>query len=264
MFIPDIFTPHYVNNVFHSLEYLKYKDTVSNEDTILVVGQGQSSLEVILDLLSNNVNQPAKIIWIGRKEHLSSMDDNPFVDNLYTPWFTENFYRSNEVDKLNYIEKIKYTSDGVSPKSAADLAQLIIKEKLSSKIFMCNTVEVENIVRESNNFKISSQGKNFKVNKIILCTGSEQKFPYLLLSEKLKDEIVMENNRPKVSSTGKLILKKSFLNIYINGLLVNDFGLTEKNLATCAWRNAKIVNEITGCNFYNTNFEKLVKVFEEV
>lgn len=121
-FIPESFGCLIKNkNVFHSCDYCYNKDELNNKD-ILIVGGGQSSAEIFLDLVNGKI-QPKSITWVSRRYNLLQINESWFDNYLYTPGYVSYFMGLDRKERVKLLELQKMTSDGINPE---DLVRIYI------------------------------------------------------------------------------------------------------------------------------------------
>lgn len=247
--IPNFAKKYIGDDVFHSSVYMKHRKQLRGK--ILVVGNGQSACEIVMDLL--NSNNDLGIIWISNASTFHSLDDNAIINSLYSPSYTKEIKKTSQNYKKTLFNNLLYTSDGVSSLTANQLFETIYNKKkeicLSLDTTLCNLDKSDDGYNANMFLKKFNKYKNIAVNKIILCTGYKQSIPTFLLESDLLDascsNLLNEDFSCKVNANTKG-------KIYIQNFSRNIIGPIDSNLSIMPWRNAVIINSILQSNFYNS------------
>ncbi len=100
--------------VFHSSNYLSSVGKQKNLNKVAVIGAGQSSAEIFLDLHNNH---QTNIDLIMRSWAFQPADDSPFVNEIFNPHFTDYLYHNSPSRRQQIMTAYK-----TSNYSAPDLA----------------------------------------------------------------------------------------------------------------------------------------------
>ncbi|MGS0743352.1 lysine N(6)-hydroxylase/L-ornithine N(5)-oxygenase family protein [Glaciimonas sp. GG7] len=101
--------------VFHAAHYLeKMASLVQTKGVprrIAVIGGGQSGAEIFMDLV--NRFDTAEVTLITRGEALMPSDDSPFVNEIFSPQFTDLIYGQPQAQRRATLEKFRSTNYAV-------------------------------------------------------------------------------------------------------------------------------------------------------
>ena len=246
--IPNFAKKYIGDEVFHSSVYMKHRKQINGR--ILIVGNGQSACEIVMDLLDNAPD--LDIIWISNASTFHSLDDNAIINSLYSPSYTKEIIKTEENYKKILFNNLLYTSDGISRLTANQLFESIYNKKkeicLSLDTSLCNLNKSDAGYNANIFLKKFNKYKNIAVNKIILCTGYNQSIPDFLVESDLIDiacDKLLNNDfscKIKANTKGK---------IYIQNFSRNIIGPIDSNLSIMPYRNAVIINSILKSNFYS-------------
>src|SRR5690606_16199125 len=89
--------PHFVNKNELSNSFLHAKsETLKNLDltdkNVIVIGGGQTGLEVITHALKGKWNTPKSVRLISKRGNLSPLDESSFTNEYFTPNYVDAFY----------------------------------------------------------------------------------------------------------------------------------------------------------------------------
>lgn len=246
--IPDFAKKYSSDDVFHSSVYLKYREKLKGK--VLIVGNGQSACEIVMDLLNNVQN--IDIVWVSERSSFHSLDDNVIINSLYSPAYTKEIRKTHKSYKEKLFGNILYTSDGISSVTANQLFETIYNKKkqlyVSLDTSLYDLTKTDATYRASLMLKKLNENTYLNVNKVILCTGYKQSMPKFLLQSGILNEENQDLLNDDFSCKTKLHAQGK---IYIQNFARNIIGPIDSNLSIMPWRNCIIINSILESNFYN-------------
>ncbi|WP_103069463.1 lysine N(6)-hydroxylase/L-ornithine N(5)-oxygenase family protein [Aquimarina sediminis] len=265
--VPKFEAVYFGDNVFHSSEFLKRNISYENKK-VVIIGGGQSGAEIVNHLINlPDKNVPRRIDWVSKRYNFLPMDDSPFTNELYTPSYSEYFFKLHKENKRRLIKDQKLTSDGISESLLLDIYQKLYEiEVVSDKNKLCYfhpSCELNDIFKEGNRYKIVlNQLLNLEKNVIdadivILATGYKEKLPDFMESIKGRyknDEQLLETNDDFSLPWYGPDKNK----IYVQNGARKIWGVPNPNLSLNAWRAAKIINSILEKEQYRLDGESSV------
>ena len=223
---------------------------------VVLVGGGQTSAEIFVDLLSRSDNQNIeKIIWVTRRENLLPFDDSAFVNELYTPSYNSYFRTLPKNVRSQKVESQKLASDGISlgilNEVYKELYKRVYIDQQHNRFFIAPDRELSklNQTEEGWNLEFSHLSnnctENISADNVILSLGQTIQLPRLL------GEVLMslEISTTKFEINDDFSLKSEYLcknKIYLQGMSKLANGIAEPNLGMSPWRNSIILNSIFG------------------
>lgn len=265
-YIPECCKPYVGSSVVHSSQFLT-SNVCFDQKRLLVVGGGQSGAEVILHLLKDEDKAPASIAWVCSNYNFMPLENTPFSNELYTPGYSDYFYKLHEDDKKLLLEKQKFTSDGVSEKTLDDIYETIYQYKILREVdildfyvgsYLTRVDQLGRFVSAAIVDKVSKIIKEtINVDIIILATGFRYQIPkcldpllpYLSITEG-KFNVA---NDYSIISDGRLDGK-----VFLHNGAKHVRGVADPNLSLIAWRSGKIINSLVGKNLYDTDTDKSI------
>jgi L-ornithine N5-oxygenase len=111
--IPDVFRSVLGPRVFHFTEYLaRIRHGTTNGRCpyrrICVVGGSQSSVEIVLDLMTRYPD--CEVVNVMRNYGYRLKDTSPFSEHVYFPEFVDYFFDASPASKARLWEELKYTN----------------------------------------------------------------------------------------------------------------------------------------------------------
>ncbi len=221
---------------------------------VALVGGGQTSAEIFIDLLSRSDDQEiSKIIWLTRRENLLPFDDSPFVNELYTPSYARYFSSLKETTRKSKNNSQKLASDGISLETLGeiykDLYRRIYVEQHHCKYIIAPDRELKALACEDSRWKLKlhhlANGKreNIESDYVVLSLGQKAVLPDIMSNIASNSGINMDGF--DVNDDFSLISDKHNGNkIYLQGMTKSKNGIAEPNLGMSPWRNSLILNSI--------------------
>ena len=101
--------------VFHHSRYLERmaaQPSISGQSLrVAIIGSGQSAAEAFIDL--NDCFPSVQVDWILRGSALKPADDSPFVNEVFSPQFTDLIYQQNSAERERLINEYQSTNYSV-------------------------------------------------------------------------------------------------------------------------------------------------------
>ena len=79
-YLPEFVSALDTDKIFHSSKYLFKRETLHNKK-VVVVGGGQSGLEILLDLMKSDIS-PASLSLLDKQPFIAQTEDSPFAENI--------------------------------------------------------------------------------------------------------------------------------------------------------------------------------------
>jgi len=247
------------NNCFHSSEF-RWRMKRCNAEQIVVIGGGQSAADIVLSLLSEEYGTFKSIIWLTRRPTLIALDNSPFVNEFHTPQYSAYFNTLSRHTRAETLKSQTYASDGILHSTLEQIYKLIFQRSCGSDcgcdIEVYPSTEAIEMALLGDRYLLNTRNivtrelVKITATKIILCTGYSNALPdcnaplepYLTLLPEGKYQL--ETNY-RVSWSGP-----SEHRIYAQAAGSHLFGVGDAQLCMTSWRNARIVNDLTGVERY--------------
>ena len=237
---------------------------------IAIIGGGQTSAEIMLVLLSGRFGKAQSLQWITRRSNFLGMDENPFANEFFTPAYVRHFYKMSNSNKIKVIQQQKLFSDGITAATLDTLHKAIYQQSYKNGVHEIISLtpgqEVVGLSRDGDGYQIETKEvtenavNRICVDKVILCTGYNAVLPPFL--DRLK-------SRMNIDRQGNFAIGPDYQiewdgpsknAIYAQNLSRNSHGIADAQICLIAWRSAIIINQILGCNHFNTKPPKGLRV----
>jgi lysine N6-hydroxylase len=259
--IPAFAGPHLGPTVFHSSRFLECCASPAGK-RIAIVGGGQSGAEILQYILSDSRRLPEKVFWITRRPNLLPLDDTPFIEEIFTPSYSNYFFALPGAQQERLLDVHRMASDGIS----ADLLQAIYRrlydlefnEGAGRPWSLYPESEVEEMSPGPGGWRLGLRelqpGKKgcLDVDTVVLATGLKQQFPAFL--EPLRSRLDLQGERFTFNEDFSISLEGERRNkIFVQNAARHCRGLPDPNISLMAWRSAKIVNSLVGRQVYDVS-----------
>ena len=246
--------------VFHSALYLQRRSELLERPHVTVVGSGQSAAEIVLDLLRENLAGGPALSWITRSSSFAPLDDSKLVLEMTTPEYVQYFHGLPEAtrDRLNAEQWQHYK--GISTRTLAQIHHLLYQRELSAglePVQLCCGLGVEGAASERAGevtlaVRHRDTGRLFehRTSLVIAATGYRERRPAFL--EPLEPLVERDGKgRYRVRRDYSIELDERVTGrIFVVNAELHTHGVATPDLGISAYRNATILNAITGREAY--------------
>jgi lysine N6-hydroxylase len=259
--LPAPVRPHLCDTVFHSSDYL-LRNVKPGNRRVLVVGGGQSGAEVVAQLLADSTALPRELYWVTRRSNFHPMDESPFANELFTPTYSEYFFRLPQHIREKLVGEQKLASDGISANLLQNLCQRLYEldflERSHCRYQLLPGRELCRVRQEGGDWcveiqdMLSERCTEIRADYLIFCTGYSWVVPSYL--EPLLDRIELDGGQFRVHEDYSISWQGAPEHrIYALNAARNARGVADPNLSLLAWRSSKIVNSLMGREVYSVD-----------
>lgn len=258
--VPDCARPSLGDTLFHASQFLT-KNTMVTGKRVLVIGGGQTGAEIFHHLISDTAAMPTSITWVSRRTNYLPLDESSFTNELYTPEYSDYFYRLPDSKRHQLLTEQKLASDGIS----AELLDLIYRRLYELRHVLrhpCTTHllpgrELTRVEREQSGWRLSLNHvlhdgvEVVDADIVVLCTGYAYDMPSCLAP------IANQIHR---SDTGEFQVNEDYSiywdgpagsRIYVQNAARTQRGIADPNLGLIPWRSAMIINSVARRDLYD-------------
>jgi lysine N6-hydroxylase len=257
--IPACAEPHLSDSVFHASEFMRHGRALAGK-SVAIVGGGQTGAEVFLELIGRDTAaRPKSITWLSRRSNFLPLDDTPFVNEQFSPNYSDYFYGLGHQNRMQLLAEQKLASDGISISTLTRIYQRMYElQFLRESVVECRLRPLRSMTalaalrpgwRIGCTEITTGAQERLDVDTVVLCTGFEYRVPECLSS------IV-----PRISwGDDGFALRPDFSiewdgppdrKIYVQNAARPKRGVADPNLSLLSWRSAKIVNSLAKQTLY--------------
>ncbi|MCP3028205.1 lysine N(6)-hydroxylase/L-ornithine N(5)-oxygenase family protein [Halobacillus sp. A5] len=251
-FVPEHLKSQLGESVFHSSEYVYKKETVNQAEAITVVGSGQSSAEIFLDVIKEKGTE-ADIHWYTRSNGFFPMEYSKLGLEHFSPDYTRFFYQLSQSKKDELLNSQDLLYKGISAETISEIYDSLYEGTVGDK--QMNTrlqamSEIEHIECQDTVWKIAGRhlinGDNFQRHSdaVILGTGYKPAVPDFL--SPISCHFHWDQHGRYEVEENYVIRSGLEANIYIQNGEMHTHGVGAPDLGLGAYRNSVIINSIAG------------------
>lgn len=257
--IPEFATPYLSPTCLHAKSPL-LSDINLTDKRVVVVGGGQTGLEVFRNAFKGKWGKPNRVCLISRRHTLEPLDESPFTNEYFSPGYVKDFYQIEDSFKPAIVRHQRFASDGNTPAYLQDLYnelyQLKHVDQLGHDVKILPQRRLVNLEKTGTGHKLfmfnffTGQTEQTDADIVIFCTGFRNLTPKCL--EPLHDRIKFDqDSRFKLNENFAIDWSHSETNkIYAVNFGRHIHGIAEPQTSLMAWRSGKIINDLAKSNIY--------------
>jgi lysine N6-hydroxylase len=258
--------------IFHSADYLFYKEALLKQPSISIIGSGQSAAEIFYDLLQHSDNVKS-MYWFTRSERFFPMDYSKFALEMTSPDYIDHFYSLDADKKHEVLRNQSLLYKGINA-SLIDAIYNLLYEKFydrsDCKVFMHPNMSLKNIAIKDKGLELEFHHTDLDesfvhtTDAVIMATGYKPSVPEFIQSVKerlgpipsfpngeggasvtsIMDESILKGVRFHVNRNYSIDINAS--EIFVQHAELHTHGFSAADLGMGPYRNATILNTILG------------------
>ncbi|HET8962539.1 MAG TPA: SidA/IucD/PvdA family monooxygenase, partial [Chitinophagales bacterium] len=248
---------HLSEKIFHNSNYLHRKQDAISSKSITIIGSGQSAGEVFYDLLTEDKNHSYDLNWFTRSPRFFPMEYAKLTHEFTSPDYIRYFYSLAGDQKEKVLKGQDVLYKGMNIQLINSIYDVLYNNELNENkrnIRLNTNCELRDIVKINNNeiqlrLYHQEQEKEFfwHTDSLILSTGYCFQPPSFL--DKIKNRIQWDHkNRFAVNKNYSI--DRNGNEIFVLNAELHTHGFLAPDLGMAPYRNATILNEIMGCEYY--------------
>lgn len=259
--VPEPLSGHPENDVFHSSQYLSRRDRCLDADSITVIGSGQSSAEIFLDLLQKQKSSDYRVDWLTRSDGFYPVDPSKMTREMRTPDYIEYFYDLPTDVSENRVGQQDLLYKGISPATNAAIYDTLYRRSVDDEpnTGMLSKTDVQGIEQSADDrYRLDcyqwEEEKRFWTESevIVLATGYRRPTPSFL--SPITDDIeFIEEDTFKIAEDFALETNDFDGDIFIHNGGMHAHGFNTADLSVGAYQSATIINSILGREEYSVH-----------
>lgn len=246
-----------MEHAVHSSAYLPHKKDIQRKKSITVIGSGQSAAEIYHDLLQDIDLCGYALNWITRSPRFYPMEYSKLTLEMTSPDYVDYFHSlpQQKRDVLAASQKSLYK--GINNDLIGAIYDLMYMKSLVADVKVDLRTNSELVQAEYNTinqhfdliFRQIEQAKTYKVTTeaLIMATGYRYILPSFVdgISLRIKWD---DKGRYDVSRNYSVDINSS--EIFVQNAELHTHGFTAPDLGMGCYRNAYIIREMTGRDYY--------------
>jgi lysine N6-hydroxylase len=256
-YMPAFIDRNKLPDVIHTAEYLLHKQKLFNSGSVAVIGSGQSAAEIFQDLLPAT-QQGLQLSWFTRSPRFYPMEYSKLTLELTSPEYIDYFYNLPEERRKKLLSKQNGLYKGINYDLINDIFDQLYEmsvDNVSLPVNIRSNMRLENILPGEDNlydlhFTETEQQELYQcqANYIVLATGYKYKEPAFLqgIAERINrqpDGLFQVQRDYTIDVNGE--------ELFVQNAELHTHGFVTPDLGMGAYRNAHIINKVTGREVYH-------------
>ncbi|GAA2272948.1 lysine N(6)-hydroxylase/L-ornithine N(5)-oxygenase family protein [Streptomyces hawaiiensis] len=239
----------------HNSRYLDNKAELQKKDSITLVGSGQSAAEIYQDLLSEIDVHGYRLNWVTRSPRFFPLEYTKLTLEMTSPEYVDYFRELPEATRYRLTAEQKGLFKGIDGDLINEIFDLLYQKNLGGPVpTRLLTNSALHSARYENGtytlgFRQEEQGKDFELESqgLVLATGYKYAEPEFLAP--VKDRLVYD-------SQGNFDVARNYAidvtgrGIFLQNAGVHTHSITSPDLGMGPYRNAYIIRELLGSEYY--------------
>jgi lysine N6-hydroxylase len=239
----------------HNSRYLDHRHQLQAKDSITLVGSGQSAAEIYYDLLGEIDVHGYRLNWVTRSPRFFPLEYTKLTLEMTSPEYVDYFHALPERTRYHLTEQQKGLFKGIDGDLINEIFDLLYQKSLDGPVptrLLTNSALTSARYEDGSyslGFRQEEQGKDFELRSqgLILATGYKYVEPEFLkpVRDRLRHDEhgnfdVARNYSIDISGRG----------VFLQNAGVHTHSITSSDLGMGPYRNAYIIRELLGTEYY--------------
>ncbi|GAA3303678.1 lysine N(6)-hydroxylase/L-ornithine N(5)-oxygenase family protein [Streptomyces cinereospinus] len=256
-------TPPYVpdacanlgGDFLHNSRYVHHRAELQRKESITLVGSGQSAAEIYYDLLGEIDVHGYQLNWVTRSPRFFPLEYTKLTLEMTSPEYVDYYRELPEATRYRLTAEQKGLFKGIDGDLINEIFDLLYQKNLGGPVptrLLTNSALTS--ARYDNGtytlgFRQEEQGKDFELSSqgLVLATGYQYVEPEFLAP--VRDRLVYD-------SQGNFDVARNYAvdvtgrGVFLQNAGVHTHSITSPDLGMGAYRNAYIIRELLGSEYY--------------
>ncbi|MEV8015029.1 lysine N(6)-hydroxylase/L-ornithine N(5)-oxygenase family protein [Streptomyces sp. NPDC086554] len=239
----------------HNSRYLQAKQELQRKKSITLVGSGQSAAEIYQDLLSEIDVHGYQLNWVTRSPRFFPLEYTKLTLEMTSPEYVDYFHALPEETRYRLQDQQKTLFKGIDGDLINEIFDLLYQKNIGGPVptrLLTNSA-LHSARYENGAYTLGlrqeEQGKDFELSSegLILATGYQYVVPDFL--EPVRDRIRWDG-RGRYEVARNYSIDTTGRGIFLQNGAVHAHSLTSPDLGMGPYRNAYIIGELLGSEYY--------------
>ncbi|MET9758182.1 lysine N(6)-hydroxylase/L-ornithine N(5)-oxygenase family protein [Streptomyces sp. NPDC006372] len=256
-------TPPYVpeacqglgGDFIHNSRYLRHKAELQKKDSITLVGSGQSAAEIYYDLLSEIDVHGYRLNWVTRSPRFFPLEYTKLTLEMTSPEYVDYFRELPEATRYRLTAEQKGLFKGIDGDLINEIFDLLYQKNLGGPVptRLLTNSSLHSAAYENGTytlgFRQEEQQKDFELTSegLVLATGYKYAEPEFL--KPVRDRLVYDS-RGNFDVARNYAVDVTGRGIFLQNAGVHTHSITSPDLGMGPYRNAYIIRELLGTEYY--------------
>ncbi|GGT16038.1 monooxygenase [Streptomyces kurssanovii] len=242
-------------DLLHNSRYLDHKEALQKKESITLVGSGQSAAEIYYDLLSEIDVHGYRLNWVTRSPRFFPLEYTKLTLEMTSPEYIDYFHALPEETRYRLESQQKGLFKGIDSELIDAIFDLLYQKNLKGPVptrLLTNSA-LRTASYEDGTYTLGlrqeEQGKDYELHTegLILATGYRYVTPAFL--EPVADRIRLDGHG-RFDVARNYSIDTAGREIFLQNAGVHTHSITSPDLGMGAYRNAYIIGELLGSEYY--------------
>ncbi|RVU24348.1 alcaligin biosynthesis protein [Streptomyces antnestii] len=242
-------------DAIHNSRYLHHKAELQRKDSITLVGSGQSAAEIYHDLLGEIDVHGYRLNWVTRSPRFFPLEYTKLTLEMTSPEYVDYFHALPEETRYRLETQQKGLFKGIDGDLINEIFDLLYQKNLAGPVptrLLTNSA-LTSARHENGTYTLGlrqeEQGKDFELRTdgLILATGYRYETPAFL--EPVRDRLRWDS-RGRFDMARNYSVDTTGRGVFVQNAGVHTHSITSPDLGMGAYRNAYIIGELLGTEYY--------------
>ncbi|MFJ6943489.1 lysine N(6)-hydroxylase/L-ornithine N(5)-oxygenase family protein [Streptomyces wuyuanensis] len=239
----------------HNSRYLQAKEELQKKESITLVGSGQSAAEIYYDLLAEIDVHGYRLNWVTRSPRFFPLEYTKLTLEMTSPEYVDYFHALPEATRYRLETQQKNLFKGIDGDLINEIFDLLYQKNLGGPVptrlltnmALC-TASYENGAYTLG-LRQEEQEKDFEIRTegLILATGYKYVTPEFL--EPVHDRL-RRDGQGRFDVARNYSIDTTGRGVFLQNAGVHTHSITSPDLGMGAYRNAYIIAELLGREYY--------------
>jgi lysine N6-hydroxylase len=241
----------------HNSRYVQHKQELQRKDTITLVGSGQSAAEIYYDLLSEIDVHGYQLNWVTRSPRFFPLEYTKLTLEMTSPEYIDYFHALPEPTRYRLQTEQKGLFKGIDGELIDSIFDLLYQKKVGGggpvPTRLLTNSSLDTATYRDGSYTLGlrqeEQGKEYELRSqgLILATGYKYTEPEFL---KPVHDLLRYDSRGNFDVARNYAIDTTGRGIFLQNAGVHTHSITSPDLGMGAYRNAYIIRELLGTEYY--------------
>ncbi|MFE5681888.1 lysine N(6)-hydroxylase/L-ornithine N(5)-oxygenase family protein [Streptomyces sp. NPDC056512] len=242
-------------DAIHNSRYLHHRQELQRKDSITLVGSGQSAAEIYYDLLSEIDVHGYRLNWVTRSPRFFPLEYTKLTLEMTSPEYVDYFHALPEETRYRLETQQKNLFKGIDGDLINEIFDLLYQKNLAGPVpaRLLTNSSLQSASYENGTYTLGlrqeEQDKDFELRTdgLILATGYRYETPAFL--EPVRDRLNWDS-RGRFDLARNYSVDTTGRGVFVQNAGVHTHSITSPDLGMGAYRNAYIIRELLGTEYY--------------
>ncbi|MFF1638305.1 lysine N(6)-hydroxylase/L-ornithine N(5)-oxygenase family protein [Streptomyces sp. NPDC058246] len=239
----------------HNSRYMQHKEELQRKESITLVGSGQSAAEIYYDLLSEIDVRGYRLNWVTRSPRFFPLEYTKLTLEMTSPEYIDYYHALPEQTRYRLTAQQKGLFKGIDGDLINEIFDLLYQKNLGGPVptrLLTNSALRSAAYRDGVyelGLRQEEQEKDYELRSqgLILATGYRYTEPEFL--KPVRDRL-------RYDTQGNFDIARNYAidttgrGVFLQNAGVHTHSITSPDLGMGAYRNASIIRELLGTEYY--------------